>query len=45
MIVSMLLFLNSCASSYFYKNYKNNQQQKQIKEKQKSWLNIWLKYF
>jgi di/tricarboxylate transporter len=44
MIVSMLLLLNSCASYNFYKNYKNNQlhkeQQKQIMEKHKSWLNI-----
>ena len=37
MIVFICLLLNNCAS---YKNYKNNEQQKQIMEKQKSWLNI-----
>ena len=37
MIVFICLLLNNCAS---YKNYKNNEQQKQIMEKQNSWLNI-----
>ena len=37
MIVFIFLLLNNCAS---YKYYKNNKQQKQIIEKQKTWLNI-----
>ena len=37
MIVFIFLLLNNCAS---YKYYKNNKQQKQIMEKQKTWLNI-----
>ena len=44
MIVSMLLLLNNCAGYEFYKNYKGNklykEQQKQLIEKQKSWLII-----
>ena len=47
MIVSMLLLLNNCAGYGFYKNYKGNklykEQQKQLIEKQQSWLNIWKK--
>ena len=44
MIVSMLLLLNNCSGYGFYKNYKGNkllkEQQKQLIEKQKSWLII-----
>ena len=44
MIVSMLLLLNNCAGYEFYKNYKGNklykEQQKQLIETRKSWLNI-----
>ena len=44
MIVSMLLLLNNCAGYKFYKNYKNNQlqkeQQKQLIETKKTWLNV-----
>ena len=44
MIVSMLLLLNNCAGYGFYKNYKGNklykEQQKQLIETRKSWLNI-----
>jgi len=44
MIVSMLLLLNNCAGYGFYKNYKGNklykEQQKQLIEKQKTWLNV-----
>jgi len=44
MIVSMLLLLNNCAGYGFYKNYKGNklykEQQKQLIETKKTWLNI-----
>jgi len=44
MIVSMLLLLNNCSGYGFYKNYKENkllkEQQKQLIETRKSWLNI-----
>jgi hypothetical protein len=44
MIVSMLLLLNNCAGYGFYNNYKGNklykEQQKQLIETRKSWLNI-----
>jgi hypothetical protein len=44
MIVSMLFLLNNCAGYEFYKNYKGNklykEQQKQLIETKKTWLNI-----
>ncbi len=40
----MLIFLNNCSTYEFYKQYKGNklhkEQQKQLIENRKTWLNI-----